>query len=64
MINDNNSEIEGIGLVHFIRSRRARRIIISVSPEKGVRVAIPRQSSYRQALDFVYIKKKWIQKHL
>lgn len=64
MINDNNSEIEGIGLVHFVRSRRARRIIISVSPAKGVKVAIPRQSSYRQALDFVYLKKRWIQKHL
>jgi predicted metal-dependent hydrolase len=64
VINGNNSKIEGIGLVHFIRSRRARRIIISVSPEKGVRVAIPRRASFKQALDFVQHKQSWIRKHL
>ena len=64
MINDNNIEIDGIGLVHFTRSRRARRIIISVSPAKGVRVAIPSRSSLQKALEFVQVKKKWIQKHL
>ena len=64
MIDDNNIEIDGIGSVSFIRSRRAKRIIISVIPQRGVRVAIPRRSSYRQALEFVQLKKKWIQKHL
>ena len=64
MINDNNIEIDGIGLVHFTRSQRARRIIISVSPAKGVRVAIPSRSSLQKALEFVQVKKKWIQKHL
>ena len=57
MINDNNIEIDGIGLVHFTRSRRARRIIISVSPAKGVRVAIPSRSSLQKALEFVQVKK-------
>jgi predicted metal-dependent hydrolase len=64
VINDNNIEIDGIGLVHFTRSRRARRIIISVSPAKGVRVAIPSRSSLQKALEFVQVKKRWIQKHL
>jgi hypothetical protein len=64
VINDHNIEIDGIGLVHFTRSRRARRIIISVSPAKGVRVAIPSRSSLQKALEFVQLKKKWIQKHL
>lgn len=64
MINENNIEIGGIGSVHFIRSRRARRIIISVIPEKGVRVTIPRRASFKQALEFVQHKKSWILKHL
>ena len=48
----------------FNRSRRARRIIISVSPTKGVRVSIPVRTSFQRALEFVDIKKRWIQKHL
>ena len=48
----------------FIRSRRARRVIISVSPTKGVRVSVPVRTSFRKAFDFVDTKKGWIQKHL
>ena len=56
--------IEGIGTVCFHRSRRARRIIISVSPNKGVMVSVPWRTSLQKAVEFVQIKKKWIQKHL
>ena len=57
-------DIDGIGAVCFTRSRRARRIIISVSLSKGVRVSVPRRTSFHKALEFVDIKKGWIQKHL
>jgi predicted metal-dependent hydrolase len=60
----NNIEIDGIGPVLFEHSSRARRIIISVHPQKGVRVAIPRFSSLTSALEFVRLKKPWVLKHL
>jgi predicted metal-dependent hydrolase len=57
-------DIDGIGPVRFHRSRRARRVIISVSPTAGVRVSVPRRTSFQKALEFVETKKRWIQKHL
>ena len=57
-------EIDGIGPVLFQHSKRARRLIISVKPHRGVRVAIPRGSSKREAQDFVLAKKNWIIRHL
>jgi predicted metal-dependent hydrolase len=64
MTNTYDSEIDGVGSVRFGHSRRARRIIISVSPSKGVRVSVPVQVSFKKALEFVHLKKGWIQKHL
>jgi predicted metal-dependent hydrolase len=57
-------DIDGIGAVCFTRSRRGRRIIISVSLSKGVRVSVPWRTSFHKALEFVDIKRGWIQKHL
>jgi len=56
--------IVGIGPVLFERSRRAKRIIISVKPFKGVRVAVPSRVSFEKAEDFVKTKAAWIRKHL
>lgn len=56
--------IDGIGPVLFEHSRRARRIIISVKTSKNVRVAVPTRSTFKTALEFVYLKKEWIQRHL
>ena len=56
--------VDGVGPILFERSTRARRIIISVKPSNGVRVAIPNRVSFRSALEFVNLKKRWIQKHL
>ncbi len=56
--------IAGVGLILFERSIRAKRVIISVKPSKGVRVAIPNRVSFKSALEFVNLKKPWIQKHL
>jgi len=56
--------VDGVGLILFERSIRAKRIIISVKPSKGVRVAIPYRVSFKSALDFINLKKLWIQKHL
>jgi predicted metal-dependent hydrolase len=56
--------VNGIGPVLFEHSFRARRIIISITPQKGVRVAVPGRTSINSALEFVLKKKPWIRKQL
>ncbi len=55
---------EGIGKIRFERSRKAKRINISVRPFKGVRVAVPYRVSYDKAKAFAVSKKKWIKKNV
>lgn len=57
-------QIEGIGSVLFEKSRRARRLNITIIPLKGIRVAVPRSVTFAEAERFVYTKTGWIQKHL
>ena len=64
MADSRTINIAGVGLILFERSIRAKRVIISVKPSKGVRVAIPNRVSFKSALEFVNLKKPWIQKHL
>jgi predicted metal-dependent hydrolase len=59
-----NIQINGIGLVLFEKSKRARRLIITIRPFRGVRVAVPRRVSFEEAKRFVLNKTNWIQKHL
>lgn len=56
--------IEDIGEVLLERSKRARRIVITVRPGKGVRVAVPRHITFASALAFVRAKRSWVKKHL
>ena len=64
MPNSQTVQIDGIGAVLLEHSARARRIIITVRSGQGVRVAVPRRTSIRSALEFVRKKKLWIKKHL
>jgi len=64
MADSRTIHVDGVGLILFERSIRARRVIISVKPSNGVRVAIPNRVSFKSALEFVNLKKLWIQKHL
>ena len=64
MTDSQTIHIGDIGEVFLERSSRSRRIIISVRPQKGVRVAVPRHTSFKAALEFVRAKKPWINKHL
>ena len=57
-------DIEGAGPVLFERSKRARRVIISVKTDGRVRVAVPPKASLDEALEFVKLKKTWIVRHL
>ena len=56
--------IDDIGPVLFEKSRRARHVVISVRASKGTRVAVPLRVSFRKALEFLYLKKEWVQKNL
>ena len=64
MVDSQTIHIEGIGPVLFERSARARRILITVRPGRGIRVAVPRRASMESAIQFVRAKKIWLQKHL
>jgi predicted metal-dependent hydrolase len=64
MKNSEKVDVEGIGAVLLERSRRARRVIITVRPGKGVRVAVPTRASMESAMKFVRAKREWIKKHL
>ena len=56
--------IEGIGVVLFERSAHARRILITIRPGRGIRVAIPKRTPIESAIQFVQTKKLWLKKHL
>ena len=56
--------IEGVGEILFERSARAKRINISISPFKGVRVAVPYRISFEKAMEFAGSRRGWIKKNL
>jgi predicted metal-dependent hydrolase len=64
MVHSDTIEIAGVGPVLFEHSKKAKRVIISVRPFAGVRVAVPYGLSFQKAKEFVCIKVSWIQKHL
>jgi len=64
MADSRTINVDVVGLILFECSIRAKRVIISVKPSNGVRVAIPNRVSFKSALEFVNLKKPWIQKHL
>lgn len=57
-------EVEHLGPVLFERSAKARRVVITVRPFKGIRVAVPRGVSFDRADKFVLTKVDWALKHL
>ena len=57
-------EINSVGTINMERSRRAKRISVSIRPFKGVRVAVPRGVSFASAELFARSKAGWIKKHL
>jgi predicted metal-dependent hydrolase len=57
-------ELRSVGTVLIERSRRAKRISVSIRPFKGVRVAVPYGVSFETAKSFAQSKAGWIKKHL
>ncbi len=57
-------ELKSVGTILIERSRRAKRISVSIRPFKGVRVAVPLGVSFDKAQMFAQSKAGWINKHL
>jgi predicted metal-dependent hydrolase len=55
-------EIEGIGLVLFERSKRARHLNITIRPFEGIRVAVPVGFSYKEAERVLRANINWVKK--
>ena len=63
MPSEEKLNLDGISITLY-RSKKAKNINISIKPFKGVRVAVPRLASFRQAKQFVLLRKHWIEKHI
>ncbi len=63
-MNATTIKINGVGPVLFERSKRAKRVCISVKPFKEVRVAVPYRLSFKKAEQFARTKADWIKVHL
>jgi predicted metal-dependent hydrolase len=57
-------EIDGIGPVLFEKSRRARRVGLTVRASRGVRVAVPARVSFEEARRVAVSKLDWVRRTL
>lgn len=64
MKNFHTIHIDGIGLIRLEHSSRVKRVIITIRPNKGIRVTVPIRVSFNSALKFVNQKNNWIRKTL
>ncbi len=56
--------LEGIGDIRLVRSKRARRLSISIKPFQGIRVTIPHGVPEKEAIRFIQERYDWIEKNL
>jgi len=56
--------IDGIESIIFEHSTRVKQTTVTIKPNKGVRVAVPIQVSFEEALEFVNRNEPWIRKTL
>ena len=54
--------LDGIGLVHFYTSKKAKRLIISIKKNNEIKVAVPIHINLNKAVDFAQSKINWIKK--
>jgi len=56
--------LDGIGPVLFMKSRRARRIGLTVRSSRGVRVAVPARVPFEEARRAAVSKREWVRRTL
>ena len=57
-------EVPELGEVVLAKSRRARRLSITITLDKGVRVAVPYRTSFADAQAFMTAHIGWARKHV
>jgi len=57
-------EVPELGGVILAKSRRARRLSITITPYRGVRVAVPYRTSFAEAEQFMASHVGWARKHV
>jgi len=57
-------EIEGVGTLRFEKSRRARKLNISIEPTRVIRVAVPYRTSLEEAVDIIDSNTAWVKRYL
>jgi predicted metal-dependent hydrolase len=64
MMNMKRVSLAGVGDILLERSTRAKYINLSVKPFRGVRVAVPRGVSFKEAEAVAQSKAQWLKAHL
>jgi predicted metal-dependent hydrolase len=64
MMNMKRVTLAGVGDILLERSTRAKYINLSVKPFRGVRVAVPRGVSFKEAEAVAQSKAQWLKAHL
>ncbi|RKY08299.1 MAG: hypothetical protein DRP66_04870 [Planctomycetota bacterium] len=57
-------EVAGLGSVLLAKSRKARRLSMTVRPHKGIRVAVPYRTSFEEGMAFLESNIGWARKNL
>ena len=57
-------DIEPVGPVLFAKSKRAKRVSITIKPFKPVRVAVPHRMSMKDAKGFLKLNLDWVTKNV
>jgi predicted metal-dependent hydrolase len=57
-------DIKGVGRILFERSQKAKHLNIYVRPSSGIRVAVPKNISFKKAEKIVNTKTDWIKMQL
>lgn len=53
-------EYPEIGVVHYRKSNKAKRVVLRIKPDATVIVSIPQTASFKKAEAFMLSKKRWI----
>jgi predicted metal-dependent hydrolase len=59
-------QIDGLGAVEVtvVRSKRAKRVRITIKPDQTVRLTVPRIGTVAEAQEFLRSKTPWLKRHL
>ena len=57
-------EVAGLGAVLLAKSRKARRLSMTVRPDRGIRVAVPYRTSFKEGMAFLESNIGWARKNL